>query len=102
MATLLHDRSYQDRASPPGFGGSQRGQRVVLAHLAQGQHRFREDAPARMRGSATQVPPRSTTWLPDRAGLALLSEVSHRDRRESGALALAASAAAGPLSAHQT
>ncbi len=102
MATLLHDRSYQDRASPPGFGGSQRGQRVVLAHLVQGQHRFREDAPARMRVSATQVPPRSTTWLPDRAGLALLSEVSHRDRRESGALDLAVSAAAAPLSAHQT
>ena len=101
MAALLHDRSHQDRASPPGFGGSQRGQRVVLAHLVQGQHRFREHASARMRVSAPQVPPRSTTWLPDRAGLALLSEVPHGDRRESGALDLAVSAAAASLSAHQ-
>src|SRR5215471_18374438 len=101
MAALLHDRSYRDRASPGGFGGGQRGQRVVPAHLVQGQHRFREHAPARMRISATQVTPRSTTWLPDRAGLALLSEVPHRDLRESGALDLAVSAAAAPLSAHQ-
>jgi hypothetical protein len=52
--------------------------------------------------SAMQVPPRSTTWLPDRAGLALLSEVPHRDRCEPDALDLVVPAAAAPLSAHQT
>src|SRR5262249_59077482 len=102
VAALLRDRSYRDRASPGGFGGSQGGQGVVPAPLVQGQHRIREDAPARMRVFATQVPPRSATWLPDRAGLALLSEVPHRDRCEPSALDLAVPAAAAALSAHQT
>ena len=45
MATLLHDRSYSNRAAPSGFGGSQREQCSVPDHVVQGQRDFEKIHP---------------------------------------------------------